>query len=174
MAGAPSIASLFAQRVVVGVGDLGVSNNPAITLSTYALGSCIALAVYDPVAKAGGLLHLMLPESSISPEKALSQPAMFADTGLPLLFRALFGVKAERGRLRIFVAGGASVLTGNDNFRIGERNIRATQVWLTQQGYGVRGSAVGGTISRTVHLDIGTGSISLKTPLASEVFSLAA
>ena len=174
MAGAPSLASLFAQRVVVGVGDMGVSNNVAITLSTYALGSCIAVAVYDPIARAGGLLHMMLPESSLSPDKALSQPAMFADTGLPLLFRALFGIKAERGRLRLFIAGGASVLTGNDNFKIGERNIRATQNWLSQQGYGVRGSAVGGTISRTVHLDIGPGAISLKTPLATEAFSLAA
>mgnify|MGYP001561206167 CR=1 FL=1 len=81
MAGAPSIAAIFAQRVVVGVGDLSVSNNIAITLSTYALGSCIAVAAYDPVVKAGGLLHLMLPESSISPDKAISQPAMFADTG---------------------------------------------------------------------------------------------
>jgi chemotaxis protein CheD len=174
MAGSPSIASLFAQRVVVGVGDLGVSNNVSITLSTYALGSCVAVVVYDPVAKAGGLLHMMLPESGISPDKALTQPAMFADTGLPLLFRSLMGIKAERSRLRLFVAGGASVLTGNDNFKIGERNIRATQLWLTQQGYGVRGSAVGGVISRTVHLDIGTGSISLKTPMATEAFSLAA
>lgn len=174
MAGAPSIASIFAQRVVVGVGDMSVSNNIAITLSTYALGSCIAVAAYDPVAKAGGLLHLMLPESSISPEKATTQPAMFADTGLPLLFRALIGVRADRSRLRLFVAGGASVLTGNDNFKIGERNIRATQVWLQQQGFSVRGSAVGGTISRTVHLDISTGSISLKTPMANEKFSLAA
>src|SRR4051812_4147671 len=122
MAGAPTIASLFAQRVVVGVGDVGVSNNVAITLSTYALGSCVAVVAYDPVTKAGGLLHMMLPESQISPEKAAAQPAMFADTGLPLLFRSLVGVKADRGRLRIFLAGGASVLTGNDSFKIGERN----------------------------------------------------
>lgn len=174
MAGAPSINSLFAQRVVVGVGDLGVSNNTSITLSTYALGSCVAVAVYDPVAKAGGLLHMMLPDSTISPEKAIGQPAMFADTGLPALFRALTGIKADRSRLRIFMAGGACVLTGNDNFKIGERNIRATQLWLQQQGLQVRGTACGGTISRTVHLDVGTGSISLKTPMASEKFSLAA
>ena len=174
MAGAPSIASLFAQRVVVGVGDMSVSNNVAITLSTYALGSCVAVAVYDPGSKAGGLLHMMLPESSISPEKAIIQPAMFADTGLPLLFKALIGVKADRSRMKIFIAGGACVLTGNANFKIGERNIRATQVWLGQQGYQIRGSAVGGTFSRTVHLDVGTGQISLKTPLANERFSLAA
>lgn len=174
MAGAPTIASLFAQRVVVGVGDLGVSNNAAITLSTYALGSCVAVVAYDPVSKAGGLLHMMLPESSISPEKAAAQPAMFADTGLPMLFRSLLGIKAERGRLRLFLAGGACVLTGHDSFKIGERNIRATQAWLGQQGYGVRGTAIGGTISRTVHLDIGTGAVSLKTPTVTESFSLAA
>jgi len=68
--GSPTIAALFAQRVVVGVGDMGVSNNPQITLSTYALGSCVAVVAYDPVAKAGGLLHLMLPDSTISPAKA--------------------------------------------------------------------------------------------------------
>jgi chemotaxis protein CheD len=174
MAGAPSIASLFAQRVVVGVGDLGVSNNTAITLSTYALGSCVAVVAYDPVAKAGGLLHMMLPESSISAEKAANQPAMFADTGLPLLFRSLVGVRAERSRLKIFLAGGACVLTGNDSFKIGERNIRVTQTWLQLNGFNVRATAVGGTISRTVHLDIGTGTISLKTPQAMEAFSLAA
>lgn len=174
MAGAPTIASLFTQRVVIGVGDLSVSNNAAITLSTYALGSCIAVVAYDPIAKAGGLLHLMLPESSISTEKAAAQPAMFADTGLPLLFRSLTGIRADRSRLRIFVAGGACVLNDNNNFRIGERNIRVTQNWLTQQGYFVRASATGGNFSRTVHLDIGTGKISLKTPLANEAFSLAA
>ena len=70
MAGSPSIASLFAQRLVVGVGDMIVSNNAASTLSTYALGSCVAIAAYDPVVKAGGLLHIMLPDSTISPAKA--------------------------------------------------------------------------------------------------------
>jgi chemotaxis protein CheD len=170
----PPIASLFAQRVVVSVGALAVSNDVAKTLSTYALGSCVAVVVYDPVAKSAGLLHMMLPDSGISAQKALNQPAMFADTGLPLLFRSLLGIRAERSRLRIFVAGGASVLTSNDIFKIGERNLRATERWLSQQGYRVHGSAVGGTISRTVHLNIGTGAISLKTPLATEGFSLAA
>src|SRR5512141_3260847 len=116
--GSPSISALFAQRVVVGVGDMGVSNNPQITLSTYALGSCVAVVAYDPQSKAGGLLHLMLPDSTISPSKAQSQPAMFADTGLPLLFRSLAGLRVDFARLRIFMAGGANVLCDADTFRI--------------------------------------------------------
>ena len=170
--GAPTIASLLAQRVIVGVGEMGVSNNPSITLSTYALGSCVAVIAYDPISKGGGLLHMMLPESQISPEKAIAQPAMFADTGLPLLFRSLDGVKVDPSRLLLFVAGGASVLCSNDTFKIGERNIRATADYLSQHGFVVRHSAVGGTINRTVHLNLGTSEVILKTPVATTSFIL--
>jgi chemotaxis protein CheD len=171
---ASPISSLFAQRVVVGVGDMSVSNNPLITLSTYALGSCIAVVCYDPMAKAGGLLHLMLPDSIISPEKAISQPAMFADTGIPLLLRSLVGLRADITRLRTFLAGGASVLCTTDTFKIGERNIRATFDYLARAGLPVRQTALGGTINRTVHLNVGTGIITLKTPEAIDSWSLAA
>ena len=173
MAGSPTVASLFAQRVVIGVGDLAVSNNNQVTLSTYALGSCVGVVVYDPVARAGGLLHLMLPDSQISPDKAAAQPAMFADTGLPLLFRSLTGLKAERARMRLFIAGGACVLSGPDSFKIGERNVRATLDYLGRQGFQVRNPVVGGTVNRTLHLEVGTGSMMLKTPTASEAISLA-
>jgi chemotaxis protein CheD len=170
--GSPTLSALFVQRVVVGVGDVSVSNNALLTLSTYALGSCVAVAAYDPVSKAGGLLHLMLPDSTISPDKAITQPAMFADTGLPLLFRSLTGMKAERARLRLFVAGGASVLCDSGVFKIGERNVKITLGWLQQNGFNLRASAVGGTINRTVHLELNTGGIELKTPAGSEKMSL--
>ena len=172
--GAPTIASIFAQRVVVGVGDMAVSNNALVTLSTYALGSCVGVVAYDPVAKVGGILHMMLPDSSISPEKATAQPAMFADTGLPLFFRSLAGLKADRSRLRLFVTGGACVLTSHDAFKIGERNTKATVDFLTLNSYRIRQQVTGGTTNRTVHLEIGSGNMTLKTPEANEGISLAA
>jgi chemotaxis protein CheD len=171
---APTFASMFAQRVVIGVGDMAVSNNTQVTLSTYALGSCVGVVAYDPIAKVGGILHMMLPDSSISPEKAELQPAMFADTGLPLFFRALKGLKAEPARIRLFVTGGACVLTSHDSFRIGERNIQATMDYLALNGFVVSQVATGGTINRTVHLQIGDGEMTLKTPGGTNGFSLAA
>lgn len=171
--GSPTIAGLFAQRVVVGVGDMSVSNNPNITLSTYALGSCVAMVAYDAVSKAGGLLHVMLPESKLSPEKAAAKPAMFVDTGLPLLLKALGGVRADLMRVKIFLAGGATIMCTNDLFKIGERNAAAMHRHLGQYGLQVRHSSLGGTINRTVHLNIGTGEITLKTPVGSETASLA-
>jgi chemotaxis protein CheD len=173
MAGAPSVATLFAQRVVVGVGDMAVSNNASVTLSTYALGSCVGVIAYDPGLHAGGILHLMLPDSTISPDKATKQPAMFADTGLPLLIHGMSGIRAERTRTRIFLAGGASVLNGADPFKIGERNTLAAQKFLKTCGFTIVGQDVGGSVNRTVHLEISTGMVSLKLPDRTEQFSLA-
>jgi len=171
---APTISALFAQRVVIGVGDMAVSNNCNTVLSTYALGSCIGVAAYDPLVKTGGILHLMLPESTISPEKAASQPAMFADTGLPHFFRSLIGLKADRSRLRIYVAGGASVIGGHDAFKIGERNTRATLDFLAKHGFNVSQTQLGGTVNRTLHLEVSSGSLTLKTPNENGQISLAA
>ena len=174
MAGAPTIAALFAQRVVIGVGDMAASNNMQVILSTYALGSCIGVIAYDSAIKTGGILHLMLPESTISPEKAAKQPAMFADSGLPLFFKQLHGMKAERARLRIFVAGGASVISGNDPFRIGERNTKATLDYLAKNGYNIARSEVGGSINRTIHLEMSSGNVTMKTPTETGQLSLCA
>jgi chemotaxis protein CheD len=153
---------------------MAVSNNSQVILSTYALGSCIGLIAYDPAVKVGGILHLMLPESTISPEKAARQPAMFADTGLPLFFRQLIGVKADKSRLRLFVAGGASVIAGTDPFRIGERNARYTQDFLAQQGLTAVRLEIGGTINRTVHLELSTGKVTMKTPVENSQILLCA
>jgi len=171
---APNISALFAQRVIIGVGDMAVSNNPQVILSTYALGSCIGVIAYDPVTKVGGILHFMLPDSTISPDKAVKQPAMFANTGLPLLLKAMAGMKAEPHRLRIFIAGGAGMLAGQDPFKIGERNSAATFDFLSKNGLSIRHRDIGGSINRTVHLEVGSGSTNLKTPLANQQFSLAA
>jgi chemotaxis protein CheD len=164
MAGSPTLAGLFAQRTVVGVAEFAVANSPQITLSTFALGSCVGVIAYDPVAKAGGLLHLMLPDSKLSPEKAAGQPAMFADTGIPALFNALAGIRAQRPRTRTYVVGGASVLSGPDSFKIGERNIVAVRRLLAVYDCRSVGEDVGGFVNRTLHLNIGTGVLTAKLP----------
>ena len=172
MAGSSLVASPYLQRVIVGVGDLAVSNDVENVLSTYALGSCVGVVAFDPLARAGGILHLMLPDSAISPDKAARQPAMFVDTGLVLFFRALKGVRAERASLQLLVAGGANVLCGSDPYRIGERNSRATQEFLLKQGYRVCHTVVGGGVNRALHLEMATGTVTLKTPFEEAQYPL--
>lgn len=98
------------NSVVVGVADCRISTSTDVVLVTYALGSCIALMIHDPVAKVGGLLHYMLPESSLDQQKAHQNPFMFADTGIPLLFRSAYEQGADKRRLVVWAAGGAQVM----------------------------------------------------------------
>ncbi len=69
--------------LIVGISDCKVTRDAESVLVTYALGSCIAVAMHDPVTKVSGLLHYMLPESAIDSKKAEQNPFMFADTGIP-------------------------------------------------------------------------------------------
>jgi chemotaxis protein CheD len=165
MGGSPQLPGhLIRQNITVGVGDVAASNHPNTTLSTYALGSCIGLILYDPVACSGGLLHLMLPEASINPTKAAKQPAMFADTGFVELMKLMAAFKAQSDRLRAFLAGGAcmSSSTTGDVFQIGLRNIEKTKIILNSARIPIMQESLGGTNNRTLHFNIQTGMIDIK------------
>jgi chemotaxis protein CheD len=101
---------------VIGIGDCKVSKDPDETLITHALGSCIAILIHDPVAGVAGLLHFMLPESSIDIEKACKRPFAYADTGIPLLFQTAYQLGALKPRLRVMATGGAQMLDPNGTF----------------------------------------------------------
>jgi chemotaxis protein CheD len=167
-----SHGSFSGQRITIGVGDAAASGNIHATLSTYGLGSCVGIVAYDPDIRVGGMIHIMLPHSSIAPAKAAVQPAMFADTGLPLFFQSLIALRAVPERLRIIIAGGASIFAGPDAFKVGERNLQATMLYFSQHRLPVWRSEVGGSINRTLHLSIETGSVTLKTPGGVETILL--
>jgi chemotaxis protein CheD len=150
------------SNLVVGIGDCQVSKDADSVLVTYALGSCIGVAIYDPVTGVGGLLHFMLPESSLDPAKAEKNPYMFADTGIPLLFRSAYQLGAEKKRLLVTVAGGAQMMDTQGTFNIGKRNCLAMRKILWKAGVMVNAEYLGGMVSRTVRLDVGTGRIMLR------------
>jgi chemotaxis protein CheD len=148
--------------LVVGISDLKVSSNPADSMITYALGSCIAVAVYDPVAKVGGLLHFMLPDSTLDADKAKDAPAMFADTGIPLLFKSCYRLGADKKRMVVKVAGGASILDESNFFRIGQKNIMAMRKLFWNNNVLIDAEDTGKNFNRTVRLELSTGKVSIK------------
>jgi chemotaxis protein CheD len=156
------------RAIPVGVGDCRVSDDLDCELVTYALGSCIAVAIYDPEVRVAGLLHFMLPNSTLSPAKAHENPFMFADTGIPLLFRRTYEYGAERRRIIVRVAGGAQVLQSEGNFNIGKRNYLEMRKILSNAGLLVHGEAVGGTVSRTIRLEVATGRLRLRTECSTQ------
>jgi chemotaxis protein CheD len=152
----------FDHRIVVGMAELVVSNNPAATLATYSLGSCLGISIYDPVTRVGGLVHIMLPDSSIAPEKAKNQPAMFLDTGLPRLFQSAYPMRLDKHRTIICVAGGAQILDDKGYFNIGPRNLAALNALLREHGLRIAAEDTAGMVNRTMYLKLATGQVRLK------------
>lgn len=157
------------MKQIVGVADMKVSNNPGESIITYSLGSCIGLVIYDSVAKVGGMLHYMLPESSIDKGKAEQRPFMFADSGIPRLFKSAYKLGAVKQRMQIYAAGGAEILDQKGFFNIGKRNYIALKKIFFKNNVIINKQNVGGNTNRTVRIEIATGDIYVKTSGSKEV-----
>lgn len=150
---------------VVGVADLHVSATAGERLITYALGSCLGIVVYDPIAVVAGMLHVQLPSCAMDATKTRDTPAMFVDSGVPLLFRECYGLGARKERMIVKVAGGAHAGTGAapDHFQVGMRNLLALRAVLQRNGVTIHAQATGGLHrSRTMWVDVATGHVTLK------------
>lgn len=157
------------MKQIVGVADMKVSNNLDDSIVTYSLGSCIGLVIYDPIVKVGGILHYMLPDSTIDKNKAKANPYMFADTAIPRLFKTSYQLGAKKQRIKVYIAGGAEILDQNGFFNIGKRNYMALKKMFFKNNVLINKQDVGGNVNRTVRLEVATGDIYVKTSGSSEV-----
>lgn len=151
------------ELIKVGMADYKVGRNPS-NLISYGLGSCVGIAVYDPVAKIGGLAHIMLPDSTQA--RSSDNPAKFADTCLPLMLEDMVKQGAARGRLWAKIAGGAQMFTfanATDIMRVGERNSEAVRVILRKLDLKIVADDCGGNYGRTVELKLENGAFRIKT-----------
>ena len=151
------------MKYIVGVADMKISAEKDDLIVTHALGSCLGITIYDPVACVGGMLHVMLPLSTIDPNKAAANPYMFVDTGVPRLFIECYKAWASKERLLVKAAGGACV-HGNeedDFFQIGKRNFTLLRKLLWKNGVLLKAHDIGGNRSRNMTLEIGSGEVTV-------------
>ncbi|SPF43726.1 putative chemoreceptor glutamine deamidase CheD 1 [Syntrophobacter sp. SbD1] len=156
-------------RKVIGVADMALSRSPDELLVTYSLGSCIAVIIFDPLAGVGGMLHYMLPESSLDPEKAVKNPCMFADTGITRLFKSSYQMGAKKENLVVRTVGGAQMLDPKGLFNIGKRNYLAMRKIFWKNNVAIASEHVGGEVNRTVRLEMDTGRVILKVGNGAEI-----
>lgn len=150
------------RRIIINVSDAKVSGDPSDVLVTYSLGSCIGVCLYDPATNIGGLLHYQLPDSKMDPEKARSMPFMFADTGMKIMVDKLISMGAKKNRMRVRIAGGASMKNGPKGFDIGKRNHLAFRKIMWKNGMFVDSEDVGGFSPRNVYMDMADGAVTVK------------
>jgi chemotaxis protein CheD len=136
--------------IKVGMADLNVCVAPD-SITTLGLGSCVGIAIRDPVTKIGGLAHIMLPDST-NVRSNVNVPK-FADTGITELVRLVVAKGANRGRLVAKIAGGAQMFAYQskaDMVRVGDRNVEATKKKLAELKIPILAQDTGKNYGRTV------------------------
>lgn len=150
------------NMIKVGMADLKVCKCPD-SLTTLGLGSCVGVALYDPVSKVSGLLHCMLPDSTQIRNN--SNVAKFADTGIDETIRQMVALGANRSRLVAKIAGGAQMFAmsgAGDALRVGERNAQAAKDKLRQLNIRLLAEDCGLNYGRTVEFYSETGDYVIK------------
>jgi chemotaxis protein CheD len=154
--------ALELKDITVGIAGYQVARSPN-RIVTLGLGSCVGICVYDPHTKIGGLLHIMLPDSTQFGE--VKKPGKFADTGIPALVEEVTLQGGRPSRLFAKLAGGAQMFSGSDasTLNIGARNVAATREVLDRLGIRIAAEDVGGSQGRTIFFDLNTGQVIIRT-----------
>lgn len=149
------------EKIVIGIAELVVVHNPAV-LVTIGLGSCVAISIRDPVARYGGLSHILLP--TITEANNKSNPMKFADSAIEMVVEMLLEKGCLKSRLEAKIAGGAKMFNiGTNSINIGERNVEAVKKKLKELNIPIVASDVGSNYGRTVEFNIASGIMSVKS-----------
>ena len=151
------------ELIKVGMAELKLCISPE-GITTLGLGSCVGIAIRDPISKIGGLAHVMLPDSTQIRNN--SNLAKFADTGIDELVRQLIGAGASRNRMVAKIAGGAQMFAfqnKSEMVRIGERNVVRTKEKLSELRIPILAEETGENYGRTVEFYPETGDFVIKS-----------
>ena len=149
------------EKIIIGIAELVVVHNPAV-LVTIGLGSCVAISIRDPIARYGGLSHILLP--SISEANNKSNPMKFADSAIEMVVELLLEKGCAKRRLEAKITGGASMFNiGSSSINIGERNIEAVKKKLNELEIPLIASDTGLNYGRTVEFNIASGIMYVKS-----------
>lgn len=152
----------MSNQAVIGIGDMKFVRQQGI-LITYALGSCIGIALYDPVIKLAALIHIMLPEAKGHNAENIYK---FADTGIQATLKKMEVFGARRDRIIVKIAGGAKmfeVAPGSTVGNIGDRNTESVKRVLRQEGLKILKESTGANFARTMLIDAATGEVKIRS-----------
>ncbi|THB81826.1 MAG: chemotaxis protein CheD [Desulfobacteraceae bacterium] len=145
------------------IAQMQVSKEKNDTLVASGVGSGIGLAVYDPVSKVGGILHFILPDSTLEKGAAEKQPLMFADTGIPELLEAFSALGGQKDRIKVLAIGGSEIMNQSEPHSIGKKNRTALAKCLVAVDIDLDIEDMGGNVNRSLKLEIDTGDVFVKT-----------
>ncbi|KGX88424.1 chemotaxis protein CheD [Pontibacillus litoralis] len=150
--------------VKVGIADLNVVQSPQ-RIRTSGLGSCVGVVLFDEAKHVAGMVHVMLPNSSLAREKTLNT-AKYADTGIGELLLKVQALGARKYAIKAKIAGGAQMFaftSANEMMRIGPRNVESVKEQLQRYRIPLVAEDCGGNSGRTIEFDPTTALLEIRT-----------
>ena len=148
------------NRVTIGISEMCLGKTDTL-LITVGLGSCVGIALYDPVTKIGGLAHIMLPDSTAIRTHRRFTPGKFANTALPVLIDHMVEAGAVKRRIVSKIAGGAQMFSFS-RFDVGKRNVEAVKAKLKEFNIPLKGEDCLGSKGRTILFNCADGILIVK------------
>ncbi|MEK3953050.1 MULTISPECIES: chemotaxis protein CheD [Psychrobacillus] len=152
------------QIVKVGIADMNIAKAPD-KIRTSGLGSCVGVVLYDDRSTTVGMVHVMLPDSSLGRTEVVNI-AKFADTGIPAMVEQLKIEGIQPFKLKAKIAGGAQMFqfsSTKDTMRIGPRNVEAVKEYLKKYSIPIIAEDTGGNSGRTIEFDPITKLLNIRT-----------
>ena len=159
------------MEIKVGMADMNICSAPD-SIVTLGLGSCVGVVLWDPQRKVCGMVHVMLPDSSVISQN--SNRAKFADTGIEDLLGKVIALGGRKDRIVAKIAGGAQMFSINKAspaVRVGERNVEAVIKTLDRLGIKLIAQDTGENYGRTVVFYPETGEYKIKA-IGKEIKSI--
>jgi chemotaxis protein CheD len=157
-------------QTTLSLGEWAVTGDAEALLTCVGLGSCVAVVMFDPQARVGGMAHMVLPDSTAG--RGGPAGAKFVDVAVPLLHKTMKEQGAVAQRTRVYLAGGSQMLQSvvpAGSVNIGQRNADAAHEQVKKLGLRVNAEHLGGNRGRTVRLDVGTGRVTVAIPGDAEI-----
>lgn len=151
----------MSEQIKVGMADFKVARSPD-RLITLGLGSCIGITLFSKRYKIGGMAHIMLPKNNDPDKRSLK----FADVAIEDMLIELRNMGVKHSDLEAKIAGGAKMFSFNssdEKSSIGYRNAVSVKAILGELGIKIIAEDIGGTMGRTIELDVENGDLKIKT-----------
>ncbi len=152
------------KLVPVELASYAVTDDPRVHLVVRDVSASVVMTLYDPKRQVGAVLHYMLPTSDIARTQAENWPGMFADTGIPLVFKEAFKFGCIKSDLIVRIVGGGDVYGPDEICCIGRKNQDVLRRILFLANVPIMGEDLGGKDVRTVWLSVSTGRVYVTTP----------
>ncbi len=146
-------------ELIVSTGEVKAGNDGE-KIIVRALGSCVALVIFDNITRSGGIAHIMLPGSSPEGGKqSISKRTKYACDGLKKLLTLMEKYESKKKDLYSFLLGGANVL-GKNHASPGLRIVETLVEGLKAERLQPSALEIGGFERRSCALDLESGVLS--------------